>query len=71
MKSIISSHEAPKNQVLQRMNDVIDAGTLVEESVIGNTIVMRYVLGDYNYYITYVNGVIVTFELFNVYCFKF
>ena len=71
MKSIISSHEAPMEQVIQRMKDVINCGMLVQERQIVNTVVERYMLGDLNYYVTRVNGIIVTFELYHVYCFKF
>lgn len=71
MKSIISDIVAPKEQVLQRISDVIECGILVEEAVCGNTTIRRYVLGEYNYYITLVHGELVAFEFVGVYCFKF
>ena len=71
MKSIISDIDSPKEEVLQRISDVINCGTLVEETVYGNTTILMYVLGKYNYYITLVHGALVAFELVGVYCFKF
>ena len=71
MKSIISNHEARKEEVLQRIDDVVLSGDLVDFVNVGSVTIAVYVLGNYKYNITFVNGIVLTFELENVYCFKF
>lgn len=71
MKSIISNHEAQKEMVLQRIDDVVLCGDLVDFVQVGSVTIASYVLGDNKYNITIVNGSVLMFELENVYCFKF
>ena len=71
MKSIISNHEAQKEMVLQRMDDVVLCGDLVDFVQVGGVTIAVYLLGDNKYNITLVNGSVLLFELENVYCFKF
>ena len=71
MRSVISNHVATKEQVLQRINDVLMCGTLLCHVEGGRTEIKECCLGRYKYIITYINGSIVAFELENVYCFKF
>ena len=71
MKSIISNHEASKEEVLQRIDDVALSGDLVDFMNVGVVSIAVYVVGDYKYNITFVNEYVLTFELENVYCFKF
>lgn len=71
MKSVISSHEAPKEEVLKRVKGVILCGDMYEFVKIGSVKIFVYILGDYKYNITYINNSVLTFELDNVYCFKF
>ena len=71
MKSIISNHEATKEEILKRVDDVVLCGDLVDFVNNGSVTNAVYVLGDYKYNITFVNGIVLTFELENVYCFKF
>ena len=67
MKSVISSHEARKEEVLQRIDDVFLFGTLVDFVQVGSLTIGVYVLGDNKYNITFVNGSVLTFELENIY----
>ena len=71
MKSIISSHEATKEEVLQWVNDVITCGTLTRKLDICGLTIERYEFGGSAYYATYVHSVLVSFELAGIYCFKF
>lgn len=71
MKSIISSHEATKEEVMTRVNDVINCGTLTSRLEAREVKIERYELGSLVYYVTYVHDVLVTFELAGIYCFKF
>lgn len=71
MRSVISNHVATKEQVLQRINDVLMCGKLFRHVESGHIEIKEYYLGRYKYIITYINGSIVAFELENVYCFKF
>ena len=71
MKSIISNHEARKEEVLQRIDDVVLFGDLVDFVQVGSATIVVYMLGNNKYNITIVNGSVVLFELENVYCFKF
>ena len=71
MKSIISNHEARKEEVLQRIDDVVLFGDLVDFVQVGSATIAVYVLGNNKYNITFVNGSVVLFELENIYCFKF
>ena len=71
MKSIISNHEVPKEEVLQRIDFVVLHGDLVNFVQVGSSTIAVYVLGDNKYNITFVNGSVLTFELENIYCFKF
>ena len=71
MKSIISNHEARKEEVLQRIDDVVLFGDLVDFVEVGSALITVYVWGNNKYNITFVNGSVVLFELENVYCFKF
>ena len=71
MKSIISNHEARKEEVLQRIDDVVLFGDLVDFVQVGSATIVVYMLGNNKYNITLVNGSVVLFELENVYCFKF
>ena len=71
MKSIISNHEARKEEVLQCIDDVVLCGDLVDFVEVGSALIAVYMLGNNKYNITFVNGSVVLFELENVYCFKF
>ena len=71
MKSIISNHEARKEEVLQRIDDVVLCGDLVDFVEVDSALITVYMLGNNKYNITFVNGSVVLFELENVYCFKF
>ena len=71
MKSVISNHEARKEEVLQRIDDVVLCGDLVDFVEVGSALITVYMLGNNKYNITFVNGSVVLFELENVYCFKF
>lgn len=71
MRSVISNHVATKEQVLQRINDVLTCGKLLCHVESGHAEIKECCLGRYKYIITYINGSIVAFELENVYCFKF
>ena len=71
MRSIISNYEAPKETVLKRVDDVVLSGDLVDFVQVGVVTIAVYVLCDNKYNITLVNGSVLTFELENVYCFKF
>lgn len=71
MKSIISNHEATKEQVLTRVDDVINCGTLTNKLEICGLTIERYEFGSSGYYVTYVHDVLVSFELAGIYCFKF
>ena len=71
MKSIISNHEARKEEVLQRIDDVVLFGDLVDFVQVGSATIAVYMLGNNKYNITLVNGSVVLFELESVYCFKF
>ena len=71
MKSIISNHEARKEEVLQRIDDVVLFGDLVDFVQVGSATIVVYMLGNNKYNITLVNGCVVLFELESVYCFKF
>ena len=70
MKSIISNHEARKEEVLQRIDHVVSSGDLVDFVQVGVVTIAVYELGN-KYNITFVNGSVLTFELENIYCFKF
>ena len=71
MKSVISNHETPKESVLERIDDVVLCGDLVDFVQVGSATTAVYMLGDNKYNITFVNGSVLLFELENVYCFKF
>ena len=71
MKSIISNHEAPKEEVLRRIHFVVLHGDLNYYVEIGSLRIVTCVLGDNKYNISYLNESVLTFELENVYCFKF
>lgn len=71
MKSIISSHKASEEEVLSRVNDVINCGTLISKLEKRGVTIERYEFGSLVYYVTYVHGVLVSFELAGIYCFKF
>ena len=71
MKSVISNHEAPKETVLKHVDDVVLSGDLVDFVQVGVVTIAVYVLCDNKYNITFVNGSVLTFELENIYCFKF
>ena len=71
MKSIISNHEAPKELVLQRIDTVTSSAYLSEIVEMGCLEIMVYLMGNLKYNITYINASVLTFELENVYCFKF
>ena len=71
MKSIISSHEATKEEVMTRVNDVINCGTLTHKLDIRGVTIERYELGGWAYYVIYILSVLVSFELCGIYCFKF
>lgn len=70
MKSIISRHEATKEEVLQMVNDVITCGTLTGKLDNSGVTIERYAFGNLIYLITYVHSVLVSFELVGIYCFK-
>ena len=71
MKSIISSHEATKEQVLTRVDDVINCGTLTHKLDIRGVTIERYEFGGLVYNVIYIHSVLVSFELCDIYCFKF
>lgn len=71
MKSIISRHKATEEEVLTRVNDVINCGTLTSKLETRGVTIERYEFGSLVYYVTYVYDVLVTFELAGIYCFKF
>ena len=71
MKSLISNHETPKEAILQRIDTVTSSAYLSEIIEMGCLEVMVYLLGNLKYNITYINGSVLTFELENIYCFKF
>ena len=71
MKSIISRHKATEEEVLTRVNDVINCGTLTSKLESRGVTIERYEFGSLVYYVTYVHDVLVTFELAGIYCFKF
>lgn len=71
MKSIISSHKASEEEVLSRVNDVINCGTLTSKLETRGVTIERYEFGSLVYYVTYVHDVLVSFELAGIYCFKF
>lgn len=71
MKSLISNHEAPKEVVLKRIDTVTSSAYLSEIIEMGCLEIMVYMLGNLKYNITYINASVLTFELENVYCFKF
>ena len=71
MKSVISNHEASKEEVLRRINFVVLHGDLNYYVEIGGLRIVTCVLGDNKYNISYLNESVLTFELENVYCFKF
>ena len=71
MKSVISSHEATKDQVVTRVNDVINCGTLTRKIDHYGVTIERYEFGSLVYIVTYVHSVLVSFELAGIYCFKF
>ena len=71
MKSVISNHEASKEEVLRRINFVVLHGDLNSYVEIGSLRIVTCVLGDNKYNISYLNESVLTFELENVYCFKF
>ena len=71
MKSVISNHEAPKEVVLKRIDTVTSSAYLSEIIEMGCLEIMVYMLGNLKYNITYINASVLTFELENVYCFKF
>lgn len=71
MKSINSQHTATREQIIIRTDDVENCGTLLKEVWIGSTMIKKISFGRLIYIITYLCGVVVSFELENVYCFKF
>ena len=71
MKSVISNHEAPKEAVLKRIDTVTSSAYLSEIVEMGCLEIMVYLMGNLKYNITYINGSVLTFELENIYCFKF
>ena len=71
MKSVISNHEGSEEEVLRRVSFVVLHGDLIDVIYAGCLITAVYLLGDNKYNITYLNGSVLTFELENVYCFKF
>ena len=71
MKSIISNHEASKEEVLRRVNEVMVCGSVCYFREFGNLIIVSYKLGNNKYIITGINENVLTFELENVYFFKF
>lgn len=71
MKSIISNHEATKDEVLTRVNYVINCGNLTHKLDIRGVTIERYELGVLAYNVVYVHSVLVSFELCGIYCFKF
>ena len=71
MKSVISNHEATKEEVLQRIHFVVLHGDLIYYVEVGSLRIVTCVLGDKKYNISYLNDSVLMFELENVYCFKF
>ena len=71
MKSVISDIEASKEAVLQGIDFVVLHGDLVDFVKAGSLTIGMYMLGNFKYNITFINGSVLTFELENVYCFKF
>ncbi len=71
MKSVISNHEASKEGILQRIDEVILSASLYDFVEFGGLTIGVYTLDNNKYIITFLNGRILTFELENVYCFKF
>lgn len=71
MKSIISKHETSMEEVCSKVEDVIRVGKQTACIVIGLTKIQVFKFGRLTYIITSINDSIVSFELENVYCFKF
>ena len=69
-RSTISNHLASYDEIITRVNDVMECGHIIECCRLGMTEVYKYGLGSNRYIITFVNNQLKGFELRHVYCFE-